>query len=609
MLRFAPSPTGDMHIGNLRVAIFNFIIAKQRGEKFLIRIEDTDCARNIKGADKEILEILNLFGLFWDKLVYQSDNFPLHRKLAQNLIEKNKAFYCYATKEFLEQKRAEASAQKRAFRYDDLWAEECKEENKKPVIRLRGNLSWGMQFRTCENFWDSADHQSSVYPKNSHKYKSHTAITSIVDSASQNLGENPRISHEVRKSFCYFWLLPKVESSLPYRLQATKQRKGAESTLDSTPFIAFTDAIKGECKFRLSEIDSFVIMRENIPTYNFACAVDDMLYDISFIIRGEDHTSNTPKQMLIHRALGYDKGIKYAHLPIILNDKGSKMSKRESESSVKWLLSQGFLPRAIVNYLLLMGNNPPCEIFTLDEAIEWFDLSQLSKSPVRFDMGLLRHINREHLKRLSDGEMELLLASASEMLSNISQNLGAESVAKSAESAESHLAKSTESHLAESAESHSAESHKNYALGAIGRIFLEEANTLNELCYKVCRIFAPKDLDNFEFGENARILKNEILYLLNNPTQSAESTDSAESIAKSHADSADSADSTDSTDSAKSPLDDFESLKSALSKKVAFKGKAFFAPLRFLLTGAQKGPHLDALYPHLRIFLHKILKD
>ena len=364
-------------------------------------------------------------------------------------------------------------------------------------------------------------------------------------------------------------------------------------------------------------------MRENIPTYNFACAVDDMLYDISFIIRGEDHTSNTPKQMLIHRALGYDKGIKYAHLPIILNDKGSKMSKRESESSVKWLLSQGFLPRAIVNYLLLMGNNPPCEIFTLDEAIEWFDLSQLSKSPVRFDMGLLRHINREHLKRLSDGEMELLLASASEMLSNISQNLRAESVAESAESAESaksaesHLAKSTESHLAES---HSAESHKNYALGAIGRIFLEEANTLNELCYKVCRIFAPKDLDNFEFGENARILKNEILHLLKNPAQSAESTesstesiaDSAKSHAESHAES--NTDSiakshADSTDSAKSPLDDFESLKSALSKKVAFKGKAFFAPLRFLLTGAQKGPHLDALYPHLRTFLHKILKD
>ena len=141
MLRFAPSPTGDMHIGNLRAAILNFIVAKQKGEKFLIRIEDTDKARNIDGADKEILQILNLFGLFWDKLVYQSDNFKIHNELALQLVKKGQAFYCYATKEFLDKKRNEALAQKRAFRYDDSWAEICKSENKNPAIRLKGDLS------------------------------------------------------------------------------------------------------------------------------------------------------------------------------------------------------------------------------------------------------------------------------------------------------------------------------------------------------------------------------------------------------------------------------------------------------------------------------------
>ena len=538
MLRFAPSPTGDMHIGNLRAAIFNYIVAKQRGEKFLIRIEDTDSARNIKGADKEILAILNLFGLFWDKLVYQSENFPLHRKLAQNLVEKNKAFYCYATKDFLEQKRAEASAQKRAFRYKDEWAEICKSENGKPAIRLKGIA------------------------------ESSKNISALRDSA--NFAQS----------------------------------------------ISFFDAIKGECKFSANEIDSFVILREDtIPTYNFACAVDDMLYDISFIIRGEDHTSNTPKQMLIHRALGYDRHIEYAHLPIILNDEGKKMSKRESESSVKWLLSQGFLPRAIVNYLLLMGNNPPCEIFSLDEAIAWFDLSQLSKSPVRFDINQLRHINREHLKRLSESEMGLLLVESNEKLRQVVGNspLGLQFRTKSAESSldsaisqsglpreQSSLAMTENKAFAESAldsanQAKIAESKFTKSLGAIGKIFLEEASTLNELNDKLNHIFAPKDLKNFEFGENARILRSEILRLLAESSAESSTKSNAESNAESSAQSC--------------PLNDFESLKSALSKNAPFKGKVFFMPLRFLLTGAQKGPHLDTLYPHLRPFLAQILKD
>lgn len=369
MLRFAPSPTGDMHIGNLRAAIFNYIIAKQKKEKFLIRIEDTDLSRNVADKDKEILGILNLFGLLWDDLVYQSHNFSKHQQFASMLIEQNKAFYCYCTKEFLESKKEEAIAQKRAFRYDDSWAELQKGENVKPVIRLRGS--------------------------------------------------------------------------------------------DKNMF--FEDKIKGRIDFESNELDSFVILRDDgVPTYNFACAIDDMIYDISFIVRGEDHVSNTPKQMLVQGYLGYDKKIDYAHLPIILGEDGKKMSKRDSSSSVQYLLEEGFLPQAITNYLIGMGNKTPVEVFTLAEAIEWFDVSNIAKSPVKFDIKRLRFLNREHFKRLNESEFALLLGT------------------------------------------------QDLSIGGLAKLFLQEASTLNEIRSKLDLIFAPKDIYKFyeeqDFSKECLIL-------------------------------------------------------------------------------------------------------
>lgn len=441
MLRFAPSPTGDMHIGNLRVAILNYIVAKQTGQDFLIRIEDTDNARNIEGKDKEILSILNLFGLFWDRLVYQSDNFKQHNIIANELVKNGKAFYCYCTKDFLSQKKEEAIKNGKAFRYEDSWAEVCKDINKNPVIRL----------------------------------------------------------------------------------------KGAEDS------ISFVDEIKGECKFGKNEIDSFVIIREDlIPTYNFACSVDDMLYDISYVIRGEDHTSNTPKQILVRLCIGYLKDVKYAHLPIILNKDGKKMSKRENESSVKWLLEQGYLPSAILNYLLAMGNKPKDEIFTLSEAILWFDIKDLSKSPVRFDIDQLRHINREHLKRLNPRDMAFLLESS------------------------------------------------DLSIGALGKIYLEESSTLNEIRDKIELIFKPKILNKIDDAqstssiEQMQLLRDMILLLV-------EQNDEC--------------------------LDDFNAFKTKLSQLSKLNGKALFHPLRFLLTGSYKGPLLNEIYPYLRFYLKDILRS
>lgn len=313
MYRFAPSPTGDMHIGNLRAAIINFIMARQSKSGFFLRIEDTDEARNIKGKDAEIMEILTKFGIKWDNLYYQSKNLKFHQELAAKLLMDKKAFLCFCQEDELELKKNLAKENKDAYQYDGK----------------------------CQNLSD--------------------------DEVLNN--PNPCVIR-----------LKRPENDM-----------------------SFTDAIKGELKFEKESIDSFVIMRaDKTPTYNFACAVDDMLQGVDFVIRGEDHTSNTPKQELIRHYLGYTQNFGYAHLPIILNQDGKKMSKRDKSSSVKWLLEEGYMPEAILNYLILLGNKTPCEIFTLDEAIEWFSLENLSKSPAKFDQDKLSQINREHIKRASD---------------------------------------------------------------------------------------------------------------------------------------------------------------------------------------------------------------
>ncbi|RVY73872.1 glutamate--tRNA ligase [Helicobacter pylori] len=372
MLRFAPSPTGDMHIGNLRAAIFNYIVAKQQHKPFLIRIEDTDKERNIEGKDQEILEILKLMGISWDKLVYQSHNIEYHREMAEKLLKENKAFYCYASAEFLEREKEKAKNEKRPFRYLDEWATLEKDKHHAPVVRLKAP------------------------------------------------------NHAV----------------------------------------SFNDAIKKEVKFEPDELDSFVLLRQDkSPTYNFACACDDLLYEISLIIRGEDHVSNTPKQILIQQALGSNNPIVYAHLPIILDEtSGKKMSKRDEASSVKWLLNQGFLPVAIVNYLITIGNKVPKEVFSLDEAIEWFDLENLSNSPAHFNLKYLKHLNHEHLKLLDD---EKLL----ELTSIKDKNL----------------------------------------LGLL-RLFIEECGTLLELKEKILLFLEPKDIvktyENEDFKERCLALFN-----------------------------------------------------------------------------------------------------
>ncbi|MDN5109764.1 glutamate--tRNA ligase [Aliarcobacter butzleri] len=363
MLRFAPSPTGDMHIGNLRVAVFNYIVSKQLKEDLIIRIEDTDKERNIEGKDKEILEILNLFSIDYKTVFYQSDNLKYHQKMALQLMTQKKAFACFCSDEKLEELREESIKKGIPFRYDGF----------------------------CENLSDEAV----------------------------------------------------LNVNAPFTVRLKKPDHN----------IKFTDLLKGDFDYAPFDIDSFIILRQDkTPTYNYACSVDDMLMDISIVIRGEDHVSNTPKQIHIRDSLGYTKEIKYVHLPIILNAQtGKKMSKRDDASSVKWLIEQGFLPSAIANYLVLMGNKTPSEIFTLEEAIEWFKIENISKSSAKFDIDKLRFINRKHIENLDDMRLSKILGFA------------------------------------------------DSDIGKLGKLFLEEASTIKEIKEKIEPIFASKTtLEGFE---------------------------------------------------------------------------------------------------------------
>ena len=363
MLRFAPSPTGDMHIGNLRVAIFNYIVSKQLNEGLIIRIEDTDKARNIEGKDKEILEILNLFSIDYVSVFYQSDNLKYHQKMALQLMTQKKAFACFCSDTKLEELKEESIKKGIPFRYDGF----------------------------CET-----------------------------------------LSNETV-----------LNTNAPFTVRLKKPDHN----------IRFTDVLKGDFDYAPFDVDSFIILRQDkTPTYNYACSVDDMLMDISMVIRGEDHVSNTPKQIHIRESLGYTKEIKYVHLPIILNAQtGKKMSKRDDATSVKWLIEQGFLPSAIANYLVLIGNKTPTEIFTLEEAIKWFKIENVSKSGAKFDIDKLRFINRKHIEMLDEMRLSKILGFADENI------------------------------------------------GKLAKLYLEEASTIKEIKAKLDDIFSVKTtLEGFE---------------------------------------------------------------------------------------------------------------
>ena len=345
MLRFAPSPTSDMDIESLRVAIFNYIIAKQLNEDLVIRIEDIDKEKNIDGKDKEILEVLSLFSIDYLTAAHQSDSLKYHQKMAMQLLTKKKAFSCFCGDAKLQELENEAKAKNKPFVYDGF----------------------------CETLSDEAI----------------------------------------------------LEVNAPFTVRISKPKEN----------IKFTDSLQGDFDITPDEIDAFNILKhDKTPTYDYACAVDDMLMDISLVIRNKKHIASTAKQIHIRNSLGYTKEIKYAHLANISN----------VSNSVKDLIDDGFLPSAIANYLVLLGNKTPKEIFTLEEAIKWFNLEDISKEAVEFDIDKLRFINKKHLEQMDEMRLSKLLGFA------------------------------------------------DLDIGKLGKIYLEELSTLKELKNKIDTIFEAK---------------------------------------------------------------------------------------------------------------------
>lgn len=327
-VRYAPSPTGHLHIGGARTALFNYLLARRNGGKFIVRIEDTDQTRNIENAAEKQMENLKWLGVEWDEGTdvggphapyRQMERLDIYRNYIDQLLQEGKAYYCYATKEELDAEREEQ------------------------IVR----------------------------------------------------GETPRIlekhrnvTPEQREQFEQEGRVPAIHFLVP----------------DDRVYVV-KDVIRKEVSFESKEMGDFVICRpDGIPTYNFAVVIDDYLMEISHVIRGEEHLSNTPRQLMIYEAFGWEPP-QFAHLALILNQDGKKMSKRD-ESIIQFIEQYrdlGFLPQAILNFIVLLGWSPGGEeeIFSKEELIKLFSLERVNKSPAVFDTIKMNWMNNHYIKQES----------------------------------------------------------------------------------------------------------------------------------------------------------------------------------------------------------------
>jgi len=320
--RFAPSPTGSLHIGSLRTALFNYLIAKQNNGKFIVRIEDTDKERSKKEWEEEILTNLKKLHIIWDeKITRQSERTEFYKNYLEKMLKEKTAYYCFCSKEELEEER-----------------EKLRKQNKAPV------------------------HQG--------KYRN----LSLEEAKEKiNKGEKAVI-----------------------RLKVEKNKN-----------IIFNDLVRGEIKINTEDIGDIVIAKnlEN-PLYNFTCVIDDNDMDITHIIRGEEHIPNTPKQILIAKALNM-KIPEYAHISLILGPNKKKLSKRDGATSVAEYLEQGYEPEAIINFIAFLGWNPGTkkEIYSMDELIKDFSIKKVQKSGAIFNIEKLNWINGLYIRNMDTDKL------------------------------------------------------------------------------------------------------------------------------------------------------------------------------------------------------------
>jgi len=360
MLRFSCSPTGDMHLNELRIALFNYIVAKQRNENLIVRIDDMDKEQHIEGKDQEILDILGLFQVEHAQVIYQSQNIRFHSAMALQLLHEKKAFSCFCSDGWLEKKRQEAKETNYTYHYDDA----------------------------CRNL-----------------------PAELV-----------------------------IDNTAPFSVRIVRPDKP----------IIIQDKIQGKTSFDPDTIDSFVIMNQDkTPTHDFASAVDDMLNDISIIINEVTDMGNSAKQEHVRNQLSYEKTLEYAHMTPIMG----------GNTHVKQLLEEGYLPEAISNYLISIGNTTPKEIFTFKEAAQWFTFDTVDCEAVSFDIETLKHINKEHMRLLDPKELSRYVGFA------------------------------------------------DVEIGELARLFLAEVSTTRELKERIMSIFSSRDIPEEFTHQTALITK------------------------------------------------------------------------------------------------------
>lgn len=329
--RFAPSPTGMLHIGGARTALFNYLYACSKQGKFLLRIEDTDQERSTEAAMTEILSSLDWLGLNYDdKIFYQSKAVDRHKEIAERLLKEGKAYHCYASAEELAELRQEAMKNNQRFKYDRRWRDrDIKDAPKhiKPVVRIKAPL---------------------------------TGVTE------------------------------------------------------------FYDEVQGKISIDNQEQDDFIILRsDGTPTYMLAVVVDDHDMGITHIIRGDDHLTNCAKQILLYQHLGWKQPV-FTHIPLIYGADGKKMSKRHGATAVSEYKKLGYLPEAMRNYLLRLGfSHGDDEIISDSDAVKWFALENLGKSPARFDIKKLDNLNGHYIRESDNQKLVDYVANQISPLSEI----------------------------------------------------------------------------------------------------------------------------------------------------------------------------------------------
>src|ERR687896_1530073 len=335
-VRYAPSPTGSLHVGGVRTALFNWLFARKNNGTFVLRIEDTDLERSTEESVEQLKRSLRWIGLEWDEgpeiggphtPYRQTERMELYREAAENLVKSGAAYYDFATPEELAGFREEARA-----------------AGRQPIYT-------GGEYRDMD-------------------------------------------PEEARR---------KIETGNPYTVRFKTPREGQT---------VVEDMIRGPVTFENENLEDFVLMKSsNTPTYNFAAVVDDAEMEISHVIRGDDHLSNTPRQILLYRALSRELPA-FAHVPQVLGQDRKKLSKRHGAASVEDFAAQGILPEALFNYLALLGAGYAAdeEIFTPEELAERFRIDRVSGNPAVFDESKLLAINQVYIRRKSPEELALIAA-------------------------------------------------------------------------------------------------------------------------------------------------------------------------------------------------------